>query len=505
MSAPDAASSARDAHRVAESEPPPGVDWLAPEQAAQLFEDAHSREVVELGPAEREELSRCRREMGAALGAEDHETARRLQAECGAVLRQAARSDLSAQTRELYMQACYVMVQQLLNGGLERAAVAQARTCRLQAMDVEPTRREATDEVLDVFALARSELDGQPRATLVVRTPPGRGCRVRVRDQDAGEGPEVVLETLVPGPARVRVDCAGTQGRIHFVDLEPGERSELSVDPDFEAAVSTGEALELVYRDPARWAGHAEDAGRVARALSVDAVLLVGVEPSTEQRPARLRLELCDPQGRRRASAQATGTDSDLARALSALAAGESGEGPSEAAGDPLPHVLGASALGATGAALAIAGLVLSTQPSCVEPENPSGPCALRRPDWALVGGLGVPGVALALAGTGWALAALSEGPAAWHVAGAVSAAGALAAVLDAVLGKATEGCASRSPSGACETARRFAPESGAILGVAAGLSAVAAGAFFVLGATQEPGEVRLGVGPGSLMLGGTF
>jgi hypothetical protein len=100
---------------------------------------------------------------------------------------------------------------------------------------------------------------------------------VRLNGMDVGKSP-LLLNEVRSGNARVQLECdAGAIGRIHNLELRPGD-NELSIDPLFDAAVHSQAGLWLGYpNEREREARAASDAQTIGAALGVQVVMLWNV------------------------------------------------------------------------------------------------------------------------------------------------------------------------------------------------------------------------------------
>lgn len=324
------------AQRVASSRAPSGVSFLSGAEAARLFASLHSRERIALDEAQQQSLEDCHRRMAMSLARGQTAELQAEQTACAPILERASESELSAQpARQLFLQACYVMVQHMLANRLDQAALEQAMTCRSHVIDIPISERFATPEVREVFERAEAQLRAMPTATLEVDAAWSEPCQVFVRGLPVGRTP-FRSEGLVAGRAILRVACGEHPGRVRSVELRSGS-NVVQVDIRFDAAItSTDGHLALTYGSRDAWRElRAQHARVIAQALSASSVVLV-----TEDGDGTL-LERVDSDGRIAGSARLTElTDAPIGSALRGLASGEllagtSASGASASADEP--------------------------------------------------------------------------------------------------------------------------------------------------------------------------
>ena len=115
-------------------------------------------------------------------------------------------------------------------------ALRQMLDCSRSFPGFRPEGRAYPNEMRRLFEEATLQLSQQQPTSLQVTSAGRNGCTVRVNGMDVGRSP-VQLTEVRAGPTRLQLECeAGAIGRIHLVDLKPGE-NELAIDPGFDAAV----------------------------------------------------------------------------------------------------------------------------------------------------------------------------------------------------------------------------------------------------------------------------
>lgn len=145
---------------------------------------------------------------------------------------------------ELLFQACVLAGGLLLKAKQPTEAHEQMRSCAR----IYPGRKpQAAPEVVTAFSEAASEVAAEPHGALDVEG--GEGCGVRLNGALVGTSP-LHMEAVRVGTARVQLECGDAQGRIHGINISPGS-NRVTIDPDFERALSTSDGLTLTYADDA--------------------------------------------------------------------------------------------------------------------------------------------------------------------------------------------------------------------------------------------------------------
>jgi hypothetical protein len=125
----------------------------------------------------------------------------------------------------------------------------------------------------------RDEYERSHTGTLTVSTGDTR-CTLFVDGLRAGETP-ARIPRHAEMPTNVQVDCAGALGRIHQVEAA-NTAANLTIDPRFDAVISTEQHLQLRYASRAqRDAFVAKDAKRLQQLLGVDHVALLSVHAAS--------------------------------------------------------------------------------------------------------------------------------------------------------------------------------------------------------------------------------
>ncbi|HKU45051.1 MAG TPA: hypothetical protein VJR89_43125, partial [Polyangiales bacterium] len=154
------------------------------------------------------------------------------------------------------------------------AALRQMLACSHDYPRFRPDGRAYPAELRRLFeeaALQQSQL--QP-STLRVTSVGRSGCGVRMNGLPLGKTP-LASSDLRAGSVRVQLECeAGSAGRIHVLQLQPGD-NDVTIDPAFEAAVHSRGGLWLSYANEVERDKRAASDGLViASALGVRVVML---------------------------------------------------------------------------------------------------------------------------------------------------------------------------------------------------------------------------------------
>ncbi len=220
---------------------------LANQSAVALFEKQHSADPVALSNDELKRLSRRIGQAARHLALGDLDEAQQAMADIAA-LSDPARDFLSrdaARARKLF-DNCSMAAYVLERNGEHRAALQQMLECSRNFPSARPEGRAYPAQMRRLFEEATLQLNQKGTATLRVLSVGRNGCTVRLNGREVGKSP-LQLDELRAGPVRVQLECdTGTVGRIHSLDLAPG-KNELSVDPQFDAALNTNGGLWLAY------------------------------------------------------------------------------------------------------------------------------------------------------------------------------------------------------------------------------------------------------------------
>lgn len=512
-------------------------------ELTQRFERGHSApaeqpsvELLDLHAACVQELMGFVAEQRFAAATETAERCQRMMEESIALLNRETRS------AEQVLDGCLFVVRAILEaagraGGpeVERRAIAQGRECRRRVPDLAVSPNVHTQEVRAIMARVDAELARNQRTLRV--TGAQEGCSLYLNGRRLGTTP-FARRGMPPGTYTVQIQC-DRPSRIYRVELV-GNEAEVHIDPRFEAVFSSRPFLALRYdSEQTETARRLQDDADVARGLSTDELWLLSVESDGSHRIDRWHAG----ESRVLASVWLTPSNggylhSAIGPAIEALHAGQSvdlrepivrtmaawtpldmatsQDQPSDRF-DPLPHILGASALGTLGVGLALAAgiLWLDFDATCTgsgAPQDDMRCHPLPREDGFLrmvtvATPLGIIGTSAFLAATGWLLGAIAEDATAWYVAGGVAAAGTLATLVAMLISDATENCLEFTSNGFCKYREVFPAESVAGLATLSGILAAASTAYFMLGATDGGDGPRLqaGVGLGSFSLMGNF
>jgi hypothetical protein len=138
-----------------------------------------------------------------------------------------------------------------------------------------PEGRAYPPELRDVFEQAKLQLSQEAATTLLVQSRHTSGCGVRLNGIEVGKSP-MSFSDVRAGVMRVQLECqSGVAGRIHSIELKPGE-NRLEIDPSFDAVAHSQGGLWLQYETAAiRNARLDKDLDQIAKAIG--AVKVVGL------------------------------------------------------------------------------------------------------------------------------------------------------------------------------------------------------------------------------------
>jgi hypothetical protein len=156
----------------------------------------------------------------------------------------------------------------------------------VRSFDVEVTKAQFGVEAFTLFQQVRKEARSSSSGSLVVRAAsPTAAIYINERFAKIGE---ISRTDLVPGTYRVIAQLGPDFGRAYDVEVKPGGKAELVVDPEFERAVMTGpEWTGLAFHDRAdRERREVEVASRLGGALGELGVIVVGVDLRKERNVA---------------------------------------------------------------------------------------------------------------------------------------------------------------------------------------------------------------------------
>ena len=289
--------------------------------AAQLFESRHSSEPVKLNS---DEMSRLLKSVGQAarhlaLG----ELPQAQQAMEGVYsLSGPARDYLNreaARARKIF-DTCLMTAYLWERDHKRQQALRQMLECSRNFPGFRPEGRAYPPELRDVFEQAKLQLSQEAATTLLVQSRHTSGCGVRLNGIEVGKSP-MSFSDVRAGVMRVQLECqSGVAGRIHSIELKPGE-NRLEIDPSFDAVVHSHGGLWLQYETAAIRAGRLDkDLEQIAKAIG--AVKVVGLIVEGSSYP-RVHVHAPGPQARDVASLSYSvgeGYNSEaLAAALKAL------------------------------------------------------------------------------------------------------------------------------------------------------------------------------------------
>jgi hypothetical protein len=216
-------------------------------EAGLLFETRHSSEPVKLN---NDELSRLLHSVGQAarhlaLG----ELPQAQQAMEGVYsLSGPARDYLNreaARARRIF-DTCLMTAYLWERDDKPQQALRQMMECSRNFPGFRPEGRAYPPELRAVFDQAKQQLNQQPSTTLLVKNQSSAGCRVRLNGIEVGKSP-MSFSDVRAGVTRVQLECQpGVAGRIHAVELKPGENL-LEINAEFDANVHSQSGLWLQY------------------------------------------------------------------------------------------------------------------------------------------------------------------------------------------------------------------------------------------------------------------
>lgn len=161
-------------------------------------------------------------------------------------------------------------------GHVEQAAAFMAEVVR-SFPDRAFNRTLFGPEPQELFLAVKRELEAQKPASLAI-TVDADDAVVFVNGRYVGVG-AVELDAVVPGTYRVYVQKGTRSGRLHLVDLSPGDQRRLDISWITDGALRTdAELVGLVFADEAERAAHeAHVAASVARSLRSGEVVVLRV------------------------------------------------------------------------------------------------------------------------------------------------------------------------------------------------------------------------------------
>jgi hypothetical protein len=259
-----------------------GQSVLSSNDAALLFETRHSTEPVKLNS---DEMSRLLRSISLAarhlaLG----ELPQAQQAMEGVyTLSGPARDYLNreaARARKIF-DTCMMTAYLWERDNKQQEALKQMLDCSRGFPGFRPEGRAYPPELRALFEQAKRQLTQEATTTLLVDNRKSTGCGVRLNGIEVGKSP-IHFSDVRSGVTRVQFECKpGQPGRIHAVDLKPGD-NRLDIDPVFDTAVHSRGALWLQYDDEAaRTARIDSDLAEIQTALGAGRVIGLFIDGST--------------------------------------------------------------------------------------------------------------------------------------------------------------------------------------------------------------------------------
>jgi hypothetical protein len=269
---------------------------LANSDGAVLFESRHSSEPVQLNS---DEMSRLLRSVGQAarhlaLG----ELPQAQQAmESVYALSGPARDYLNreaARARKIF-DTCLMTAYLWERDQKHPQALRQMLECSRNFPGFRPEGRAYPPELREVFEQAKHQMQQEAPTALLVQSRQSSGCGVRLNGIDAGKSP-MSFSDVRAGIVRVQLECqSGVAGRIHSVELKPGE-NRLEIDAAFESVVRSQGGLWLQYDSEASRAARADgDLRQIQRALGAGHVVALFIDGTTNPR-VRLRTVADQPR-----------------------------------------------------------------------------------------------------------------------------------------------------------------------------------------------------------------
>ncbi len=172
-------------------------------------------------------------------------------------------------------------------GMRSEAAKAKARADETMAEAVrsfpgmEPDRVLDGSEVVNWWRQVRDRQTSAPTGTLVIE-PGDPTVNVFVQESYVGRG-LVTKAGVPPGLVRVYTERPEGRGRVHLVDVGPGQVQRLVIDWDFDAALYTSSSVGFSFTSPV---DHRERrrvyAGRIATMLGEKYAIIVGLSSRSD-------------------------------------------------------------------------------------------------------------------------------------------------------------------------------------------------------------------------------
>jgi hypothetical protein len=160
-------------------------------------------------------------------------------------------------------------------------ALRQMLECSRSFPGFRPEGRAYPPEVREIFEQAKQQLNQEAATTLLVQSKQTSGCGVRLNGIEVGKSPMSFSDARA-GITRVQLECQpGIAGRIHSLELKPGE-NRLDIDPAFDAVVHSQGGLWLQYESEAQRAARMDgDLAQIQKAVGAQRVVGLVVEGSS--------------------------------------------------------------------------------------------------------------------------------------------------------------------------------------------------------------------------------
>lgn len=257
-----------------------GQTLLPNDSAARSFENQHSSEPVQLSSDEVKRHSKSIAQAARHLALGELPDAQSAMESVNA-LSGPARDYLNrdrTRARKIF-DNCLTAAYLWERADRHQPALKQMLECSRSFPGFRPEGRAYPGEMRRLFEEATLQLSQLQPTSLRVTSAGRNGCTVRINGMDVGRSP-VQLAEVRAGATRLQLECeSGVVGRIHNLDLKPGE-NELSIDPGFDAAVHSRGGLWLAYaNERERDKRAASDAQAIAQALGVTRIVMLFSAP----------------------------------------------------------------------------------------------------------------------------------------------------------------------------------------------------------------------------------
>ena len=144
----------------------------------------------------------------------------------------------------------------------------------VRSFSEEPSRVTHGPEAQRLFRAVRAKLDERGRGRLEIKVSDPAAV-VFLNEQYVAVG-SISKSDLYPGSYRVYLRTKA-QGRVHTVEVTPGNTTTLEVDLAFDAALVTSEWTGFRYADEAARRNEERDAVKFAREIHAREVILIGI------------------------------------------------------------------------------------------------------------------------------------------------------------------------------------------------------------------------------------